>query len=318
MLTFTLALSRRPWPPLPHCLGTEQSPRLRGRRRSREADRPRGCGRTGRALTSARCGLLCPVLGRRPAAVNPRGSTRLRGAWGRASSALVGSGSQCPRCGPPSVSSRSAVGRSVRLSATAAGAPPPAQPPRGGCKMRRRGPSPLPSLRAVTRAPALRRAPAPAPTRAAAAVPAPPARPPPLHFPAPGPGAGSRPRTAPSLLPATNAPDPLVPSGPVHPLCFAFSILTPYSAMVCFCPTALFFFAPFTLLLYPLFPSLCSVLFLSIASLHQILPSSYSVRLSDGPFGTFSWVFLLSITLLASHLSLPFISPSFPLSSLPS
>lgn len=217
-----------PGPPSPIVSAQNKAPGSVAAAAVGEANRPRGCGQTGRVLTSARCGLLCPVLGRRPAAVNPRGSTRLRGAWGRASSALVWLGHTVPSV-RPAVRLLSLGRRSVRPSVRhrrRGAASCTATPRRMQDAPPRPEPPPLPpSLRAVTRAPALRRAPAPAPTRAAAAVPAPPARPPPLHFPAPGPGAGSRPRAAPSLLPATNAPDPLVPSGPVHPLGFAFSIL---------------------------------------------------------------------------------------------
>lgn len=44
-----------------------------------------GLGSNSGCLTSARRGLPCPVLGRRPAAVSPPGSARPRGACGRAS-----------------------------------------------------------------------------------------------------------------------------------------------------------------------------------------------------------------------------------------
>lgn len=321
MLTFTLALSRRPRPPLPHCLGTEQSPRLRRRRRSRGGRqtprvRPDGPGTDLRAMRAPLPGAGAPSGRGQPPGQHPPsrglGPRIVRPGWlgltvpsVRPAVRLLSLGRRSVR---PSVRHR----RRGAASCTATPrrmqeAPPRPEPP------------PLPpSLRAVTRAPALRRAPAPAPTRAAAAVPAPPARPPPLHFPAPGPGAGSRPRAAPSLLPATNAPDPLVPSGPLHPLCFPFSILywssrlpflLRHGLLLPHCPVLS---RPFTLL-YPLpFP------LLSALSVYSLPPSNPPHLLTLFIVLSHLFLGLLSVTLLASHLSLCFISPSFPLSFLPS
>lgn len=119
----------------------------------------------------------------------------------------------------------------------------------------------------------------------------------------------------------SSRPVPFILSVFLSPFCTGLRVFHPYSAMVHFCPTALFCLAPSHLFFAHFSRSLFSLLVLSSASLHQIpaILLCLFVRL----FCTFSplpfpWFFLLSIAALTSHLSLPFITPSSPLSFRPS
>ncbi|XP_032974789.1 wiskott-Aldrich syndrome protein homolog 1-like [Rhinolophus ferrumequinum] len=136
-------------PPSPIVSGSEQSPRLHDRRRRPgEPWGPGGRGRTGRVAAGTDLGAArapSPGLGAPSGRGQPPGQ--------RPPARGLGPRIVRRRCLPTRDQFRAAGRRSARpwpsvdLSVAAtAGAPPPAQRPRRGCELRRRGPAPPPLL----------------------------------------------------------------------------------------------------------------------------------------------------------------------------